>query len=128
MSDEQLAIWWTSSEDMSVLGEVHEYASDKAFWDADGISIGVNDTGIFWLDNTQLPVYLKRQLQSRSGRSGRGRLWVDEQFDLEEIPWPDNNLLAKKADLCAGIVIRREDVEAVKHFPGFVTTLEFEPL
>lgn len=73
---------------------------------------------VWWLHNLEsdsaylkagAPEYLSRQLSSRRGRNGRGRLWVDAQFGK-------NVMLPRLSDwsgpedmLPGGIVIRPED-------------------
>jgi hypothetical protein len=97
-------IWWTSGRDCDRIGRMALLV---------------------------LPDYLMDQLSSREGRSGRGRLWVDDDLwpDLEEIPWPNPETARAKAlaDQYAGIVIRMEDAQRVIDLPGIITDLRLEP-
>jgi hypothetical protein len=76
------------------------------------------------LDYLHLPEWLRNQVISRCGRHGRGRLWVDEQFDVKEITWDNSKPLAAVAANCGGIVITKEAAHLVLSLPGFVTDLE----
>ena len=75
-----------------------------------------------------LPRYIAEEVQSREGRSGRGRLWVPQGIELGPIPWPPDNPNAQKIDedCSGGIVFRRSDFAAVKDLPGFVTNTSLE--
>lgn len=98
------AIWWTSEQDCRAIGELNS------------------------LDNSPIADYIKRQFRSRYGRAGRGRLWVDSSiFDIEvdDLYWPEDYAVARKAEYCAGIVIYMEDVLTMKQFPGFITDKSF---
>ena len=70
------------------------------------------------------PRYIKRQLSSRYGRAGRGRLWVADGIPVKEITWDDSKPPAKYAGNSGGIVIHGRDYNAVKSLPGMVTDLE----
>lgn len=70
------------------------------------------------------PRYIKRELSSRYGRNGRGRLWVADGIPVNEIVWDDNKPAAKYAGNAGGIVIHGRDYNAVKGLPGIVTDLE----
>jgi len=70
------------------------------------------------------PRYIKRQLQSRYGRNGRGRLWVADGIPVKEIVWNDSKPAAQYAGNAGGIVIHGRDYNTVKDLPGMVTDLE----
>lgn len=72
------------------------------------------------------PVYLANEFRSRSGRAGRGRLWVPVGIGIHEAEakWDDGNWLCRIANDAGGIVIRARDVRCVQFLPGFVTTFE----
>ena len=73
---------------------------------------------------TSAPQYLQDQFTSRGGRSGRGRLWVDERFgDVEVDPWPDTALARLLGADYGGIVLLASDYCFVEHLPGVVTDL-----
>ena len=72
-----------------------------------------------------LPDYMVTQFLSRSGRSGRGRLWVPDHIPVKEIEW-SNTLPSRMALDCGGIVFDMEHLHKVIILPGFVTTLELE--
>lgn len=100
---------------------------------------------IWWLDQYEmedaeqhaelppLPAYLQRQWDSRHGRAGRGRLWIDdEEFtgDEQKIgvdPWPKTPV-GRVLKKCGGIVMRVEDLSSLQTMPGLVTDLDLVPL
>lgn len=80
-----------------------------------------------------LPKYLKEQLESRRGRPGRGRLWVDSSFpEMGVDPWPDTELGHELAGRrgpekdAGGIVFKEEDLELVLRLPGIVTDFKLD--
>ena len=95
--DGGVAIWWLSEADYEVIG----------------------DPPI-----TGWPAYLLRQYESRRGRPGRGRLWVDQEIEAEHGPlrvdWP-RTLLGVVLERCGGLVVRIEDVPLLDDLPGYVT-------
>lgn len=127
--DKQLAIWWLAQADYEAMGgEAHWYAGSVEFWNARGVSIGVNDGGILWVDTLDIPDYIKSEVVSRSGRAGRGRLWTCDGIQLDGIVWDDSKPMAQRAANCGGIVIPIEDVPKVKRYSGFVTDLELNAI
>lgn len=72
------------------------------------------------------PDYLGKQLTSRSGRAGRGRLWVADKFGevSNSNEWNPENPACEIADDCGGIVIAEVDYDHVASLPGFVTRLD----
>jgi hypothetical protein len=95
---ETLLIWWLSEKDYAVLTEEQRFI---------------------------LPQYIREEVSSREGRSGRGRLWVADGIDLKEIPWPDDHPNARSITKsnAGGIVFRHKDFNAIKDLPGLVTDL-----
>ena len=107
---EDFAAWWVSHEDITeVLDPVHGAANG-------------------------LPSYVLDELEGMQGRPLRGRLWVPPfmkgppgSFDIGEAAdfgTPFGRALARTG----AIIVRREDVPKLQHFPGHVTTLELERL
>jgi hypothetical protein len=80
-------------------------------------------------DRSTCPEYLYGQYRSRTGRNGRGRLWVaSREFNITDIAWPDTHI-AKWAGLHAGgIIIWRADIEHLIDFPGLITDLSLRRL
>lgn len=85
---------------------------------------------VWWTPNdiiqnkTGWPEYIKAQYDSRRGRNGRGRLWVDRQFGEVAIePWPETPFAEYIGEYMGGIVIRAEDADIVKSASGVVTDL-----
>jgi hypothetical protein len=101
-----LLVWWTSQQDLEWYATKYDVEEPPPYPD--------------W------PEYLLRELRSRFGRNGRGRLWVasDSGFgDVSISPWP-NTPLAAWAEKCAGgIVIRAEDLPLFRDVPGVITDL-----
>jgi hypothetical protein len=75
------------------------------------------------LDIVHLPEYIQTEFTSRNGRNGRGRLWVADHIDIEEIEWLEKPGAWLAAE-CGGIVIDPNDLKFVFKLPGFVTDLE----
>jgi hypothetical protein len=98
-----MRIWWTNQEDCEAIGEELP---------------------------EQVPEYIREQYQSRSGRNGRGRLWVSAHLGNVSIQWPEyeNALEERLASDYAGIVINDEDVIWIVYFPGIVTNLSLKPI
>ncbi len=94
-------IWWTNQEDCRRVEELG--------------AAGLLD---LW------PKYLHGQYESRSGRAGRGRLWVDDSFPVRGAAWNDGAPFCKIAADAAGIVIKAHDVWHVIALPGFITTVD----
>lgn len=110
MSDKYL-IWWLSEEDCKQMPPLYE-DEDKE-------------------KGPLISEYIIHEFDSRLGRAGRGRLWVSDRFDIEEIEWDNNKPMAKAASRCGGIVIDIRDVNEIAYFPGFVTDLSlttYQPL
>lgn len=94
-----------------------------------------NDLRIWWLDQEDcqaigpklpdhFPPHLVGQYESRLGRPGRGRLWVDPSFgDVKTEVWPDTPLGRRLQD-CAGIVCLFGDLVLLHNMPGIVTDLQ----
>jgi hypothetical protein len=92
---------------------------------------------VWWLDQSdfaalipwwELPEYIKREVQSAYGRPARCRLWVAACFgDVQIHPWPTTPI-ANRCEGCAGIVLRRSDLEHLRDLPGIVTDLELRRL
>lgn len=81
------------------------------------------------LELTGWPAYLESQFNSRLGRAGRGRLWIDERFPSSiEIPQLlfDGMPLGKwiTGAGMGGIVIDAADLRHVRDLPGLVTDLD----
>lgn len=101
MDNDELAIWWVSENDCRVM-EANE---------------GVGD---FELLN--IPEYVERELRSRYGRAGRGRLWCPEGIKVNDLDWPEESLLAEYLGRhCGGIVFYRRDIKALWSLPGVFT-------
>jgi hypothetical protein len=71
------------------------------------------------------PEYVRDQLESRNGRHGRGRLWVDESLNsgIETLPGMPTAFV-DAVDICGGIVVRYWDLDAIcsaTDFLGVVT-------
>lgn len=96
-TNEEYIIWWTSQEDCN---KQDSFISDD------------------------VPDYIVNQFNSRLGRNGRGRLWVDPDIPVETITVDEQNEIAKIADNCGGVVIHKCHYDYVKNMPGFVTDLE----
>ena len=78
------------------------------------------------LDQIDLPEYIKVEVRSRYGRSGRGRLWVPRHIDLQEILWDDDKVTAKLASKCGGIVFEPKHYDYISILPGFITDLNLD--
>lgn len=97
MARVELLIWWTS--------------------DAETQQIGPKAPAC-------LPDYVRAQYELRLGRSGRGRLWVEERFGPQAIGnWP-KTLIADVAQDSAGIVFSKRDVKAFAGVTGMVTDFQ----
>lgn len=109
MAESALCVWWLTPQDIQDItsgGPIH-VASVAA-----------------------MPAYLAKEFFSATGRNGRGRLWVAPQFgDVSCVPsdLTDTPLLMH-IDRCAGIVLKRADLDALLHLPGIVTDLQFRRL
>jgi hypothetical protein len=86
-------IWWTSNADAELIGELPGTA----------------------------PEYISTEFQSRMGRSGRGRLWVDKSVPVSSIDWNGQHRNAAYCGESGGIVMLKEDYTHVKNLPGLVT-------
>lgn len=87
-------VWWLSQDECEAIGD--ELADDA-------------------------PAYLCLEYRSRLGRPGRGRLWVDDQFDDVGIPWDTTKPASRLAGERGGIVIWASDAAHVFSLPGFLT-------
>lgn len=103
---EDYLIWWTSQAECEQIGEQ--------------------------LDEG-LPVYIRDQYESRYGRPGRGRLWLDSivERDCEDIERVAKAFAGEGSALsrylgvaCAGIVIRASDGAVLSKIPGTITDFE----
>ena len=100
MEFSEIAVWWTSGDEMRILGK---YALGH------------------------LPEYIARQFRSRLGRNGRGRLWVEGMFgDVAIDLWSGSPLGEFLAMHCGGIVIRRDDIHCLADIPGTITDLKLQ--
>jgi hypothetical protein len=99
----ELAVWWLNQ------------------WDYEnGIELEDGKLDIFGL-----PEYLQDEVRSRQGRPGRGRLWVPDGIEIQDIPWPEKETpLTRHLGKCGGIVFWRRDLPIVKEFPGVVTDMD----
>lgn len=99
----ELLIWWTT--------------------DAESRAIGTQAP-------VTLPAYVREQYLSRVGRSGRGRLWVDEKFGPREISeWPDTFIGRMiQEGTSAGIVFAGSDLPLFKGVAGIVTDFRLRML
>lgn len=88
---EDYRIWWTSD------GRCHELTLESM----DG-----------------LPVYMQKEMSSRIGRVGRGRLWIPEGTPLEGMTEPYH-----APDGWGGIVFHVEDMPKMKGRQGFITDM-----
>ena len=104
--NKDLYIWWTSQKDC----EEHNKISDDFNLDIDG------DT------------YLDNQFNSRLGRSGRGRLWIDNKFDITGIDWNEEKADQLNLNDCGGIVFSKEDLNLVSSYPGIITDLNLNQI
>jgi hypothetical protein len=71
-----------------------------------------------------LPVYIKEQLSSREGRSGRGRLWIPGECKTKGIDWNYDSPVQNVCSHSAGIVFLEMDKDFIKPLPGIITDLE----
>jgi hypothetical protein len=100
---ERLLVWWTSQAEHSAIDEVSRLA---------------------------LPLYLQREVASRAGRAGHGRLWVPseiEQLAAEPIRVADGwqtPLGLHIEEFCSGIVFSSKDLGHLAQLPGVVTDLQ----
>jgi hypothetical protein len=103
----ELLIWWTTAREAS--------EAELAVLDAAGV-----------------PEYVRAELRARTGRCGRGRLWIPEALAdafaaalaaplHSPAAWarPLGRLIAHEQS--GGIVFRRADLPFVARLPGFVT-------
>lgn len=97
------------------------------------------DLLILWIndnhsDNFELsetfPEDIRKEISSRWGRSGRGRLWIPSEFKLNGIEWKDNNLTRRLGESYGGIVFESKYLEQVKSVTfdsdTVITNLELE--
>jgi hypothetical protein len=100
---ERLLVWWTSQAECSAIDEVSRLA---------------------------LPLYLQREVASRAGRAGHGRLWVPSEIDqlaaepIRVIDGWQTPLGLHIEEFCAGIVFSSKDLASLARLPGTVTDLE----
>lgn len=102
----EYVIWWLSQE-----------ACETA------IALGAPDAG--W------PDYILAEFESRTGRPGRGRLWISAELSgafPDGIPWHNDEPKYRAAGQCGGIVIRAYDVIHVLSWPGFITDGDLRPI
>ena len=109
------AIWWTTNK--------QAHAIDTTFGKGEGA-----------LEIIGAPPYISSEINNRVGRSGRGRLWINQdQFHgvagLRE-PWNYGHATAKiiQDGGHGGIWLHRADVKFVITLRGFVTDLDLNPL
>ena len=93
-------IWWTSRDHCDVLGEHPK-----------------------WTTKPKVPSYIRDLYMDRCGRAGRGRLWAQKDMFEGSVPWDESRPMCRRAAVCGGIVIRREDLAAVSALPGFITDM-----
>ena len=94
--EEEIAIWWLNG-----------HSENEAIID-DG-------------DIERLPEYLASEVHSLHGRPTRGRLWVPEEIQINEIQWDETKPRAKDCADRGGIVFWRKDLHHLAGLPGFVT-------
>ena len=99
-----------------------------------------DDLAIWWLNQREcetvcgetetapesLPEYVRREVQSRYGRNGRGRLWIPKEIDDGTVavdPWPDNAMARQIGDTHGGIVLYRVDQPRIASMPGILTDM-----
>jgi len=104
--DEPTVVWWLSQE-----------ATEQIWCAFDGRPEGM-----------PFPLYIRREIISRFGRPGLGRLWIAPDLPDDDInPWPEDMPLSKAAADCGGIVIWERDAPQVCGWPGFVTFRDLRP-
>ncbi len=102
MQPERLLVWWTSQQDLA------------------------------FLEGVDLPPYIQKEVTSRSGRQGRGRLWVPQ--DIQQIAEKEieadftvtTPLTSHIAAFCGGIVFSSKDLGHLAQLPGIVTDLHLQ--
>lgn len=102
MDNTEYAIWWLSPSECNAIdsdytGQLHDGA----------------------------PKYLSAKFLSLRGRPGRGRLWVPDDIDVQDISWTDD-AIGRWCENCGGIVFWRKDLEHVMHYPGLITDLNMK--
>ena len=75
-------------------------------------------------DKEALPDYIKSELSSRTGRAGRGRLWVPSECETNGIDWNEDSPVENVCSNSGGIVFLAKDLEIIKPLPGVVTDLD----
>ena len=100
--------------------------SEIAIWWLNGHS--ENDAIIDDGDIERLPEYLAGEVYSLHGRPTRGRLWVPEEIQINEIKWDDTKPRAKDCADRGGIVFWRKDLSFLKGLPGFVTDTQMNEI
>lgn len=93
VAEKNVLVWWTSQADCEKIVDLPPH----------------------------IPDYIISEFDSRYGRPGRGRLWVNQQFDIRGINWDDAHPVAAKAIDCGGIIIEADDAAFIKDYPGFIT-------
>lgn len=79
----------------------------------------------------ELPDYIATQFESRYGRAGRGRLWVDKHFkdlNIQVDPWPDTPIARFLGRDSGGIAFLRDDLGHVEKLPGVITDLDLNEI
>jgi hypothetical protein len=111
-NDEDLLIWWTTGADCREIGDPGGTDDEP-----DGRPLPVG-----------CPAYIQEVYRSRLGRDGRGRLWVPDGIDIDDIRWDEYQGICRMIERssAAGIVFRRADLASVAGLPGFVTDRKLE--
>lgn len=77
---------------------------------------------------SSFPTYIAEMIRSRTGRSGRGRLWTAPGIEGEVAEVHFDELVGDWIMLenMGGIVVKDEDAAALVNLPGFLTDLELK--
>jgi hypothetical protein len=104
----EFAVWWTTDAEVCWL---MQNQPPRPYF---GEPSEDEETPLFIATFWPGPEYIRDQLASRNGRHGRGRLWVDESLKsgmgtLPGLP----TAFEDSIDVCAGIIVRRSDLDAL---------------
>jgi hypothetical protein len=101
----------------------------------------MEDVAIWWLDQQScemafafgaadagLPDYIVRELESRAGRPGNGRLWIAPEIEFNGMEWGDGPSFNIISERCGGIVVRMADLRHILGWPGIVTGIHLKPI
>ena len=84
-----------------------------------------------YAENNLLPPYIEEELLSRSGRSGRQRLWFHHSLNYK----PFENVMTEAFNQphvyisqdAGGIIFLSKDLNSLKNAPGLITNLKLIP-